>query len=236
MHAELTVRDVFYSPGRFPLLRGINLTVEAGVIILISGRSGSGKSSLLEICAGLKRPDRGTIFWGTTDIARLSREELLVARQRIGYVFQQHALIANYSVFENIALPLRSKGTFSEYEIGVRVRTVMEEVALFGVEHHFPESLSGGQLRSASIARALVTDPDILFVDEPAGGQDPDGVAGIRGVLIDQQRRRRKTIVSVSHDPDLWEPLACGKYILRDGRLEMVSGSTTDRLPTEIHA
>lgn len=219
MPVKLALKGVTYTPGRFPLLRGIDLVVENGGIVVIGGRSGCGKSTLLEICAGLKRPNRGSVSWDGVDIGAMSRSDLLSARQRIGYVFQQHALIANYSIFDNIALPLRSKGTFSEREINTRVREVMEEVALFHVDRSFPEALSLGQLRSASIARALVADPDMLFLDEPISGQDPRTAAGIRGVLMNQERLRRRTIVTVSHDPDLWAPLEYRIVTLEDGKL-----------------
>jgi ABC-type transporter Mla maintaining outer membrane lipid asymmetry ATPase subunit MlaF len=164
-------------------------------------------------------------MWDGTDIASLSREQLLEARHRIGFVFQRHALISNYSVFENIALPLRIKGGCSEREIDLRVQAIMEEVALFDVDTSFPESLSVGQLRSASIARALVTDPELLFFDEPVSGQDPDSAAGIKRVLINQQQRYRRTVVTVSHDPDLWEPLSCRHVVLQDGRLAKQPGA-----------
>ena len=234
MPGKLELGDVYYTPGTFPLLRGIDLSVTHGEIVVIGGKSGCGKSSLLEICAGLKRPDHGSVRWDGRDIAALSREELLTARQRIGYVFQQHALISNYTIFENIALPLRSKGTFSDHETNLRVRTVMEEVALFDVERSFPEALSAGQLRSASIARALVSDPEILFLDEPSNGLDPRTTEGIRGVLVSQQRQHPRTIVMVSHDPELWTPLPFRSVFLQDGRLVTAEAAEKSAVTPEV--
>lgn len=231
MPAELTLEGVFYKPGTFPLLRGIDLTVERGSIVVVSGRSGCGKSSLLEICAGLKRPDRGRVLWDGTPIASLSREALLAERLRIGFVFQQHALISNYSIFENIALPLRTKGTATEREIEIRVRQIMEEVALFDVDREFPESLSVGQLRSASIARALVTDPDLLLLDEPVSGQDPRTAEGIRRVLVRHQQQRARTIVMISHDPDLWVPFAVRTLQLENGKLMPAARASATAVP-----
>ncbi|MBN1576744.1 MAG: ATP-binding cassette domain-containing protein [Chitinispirillaceae bacterium] len=219
MPVKLEIDGIFWSAGVFPLLRGISLTVERGEIMVIGGRSGCGKSILLEICAGLKRPERGRIVWDDIDIATMSRNELLTARQRIGYVFQQYALIANYSIFENIALPLRSRGDLAEKEIDVRVHTVMEEVALFNVEKHFPESLSNGQLRAAALARALVTDPEMLFLDEPVSGLDPQTASGIRAVLHARQRRRERTIVTICHDLYLWASRPHRVAVLEGGKL-----------------
>ncbi|MBN1309124.1 MAG: ATP-binding cassette domain-containing protein, partial [Chitinispirillaceae bacterium] len=149
----------------------------------------------------------------------MSRRELLFARQRIGYVFQQYALIANYSVFDNIALPLRSRGDMTEKAIGARVRAAMEEVALFNVERLFPESLSNGKLRSAALARALVTDPEMLFLDEPVSGVDPQTASGIKAVLRARQRRCGRTVVTISHDPQVWAPLPCRVAALEGGKL-----------------
>ena len=152
MPVELSLRRVVYTSGIQLLLRGVTFTAWPGETLLICGRSGCGKSTLLELAAGLKRPDRGQIFWDGIDIARYSREELLIERRRIGYMFQQHALIANYSIFDNIALPLRVRGTMQEREIRSRVSSLMEETALFNVDHCFPEALSAGQLKSATLA------------------------------------------------------------------------------------
>jgi ABC-type transporter Mla maintaining outer membrane lipid asymmetry ATPase subunit MlaF len=219
MPVRLEVDAVCWSAGGFPLLRGVSFTAEPGDILMIGGRSGSGRSTLLEICAGLKQPLSGRILWDAVDIATMSRTALLAAREHIGFLFQRHALIANYSIYENIALPLRTQGSRTEREVDLRVRAVMEEVALFGVERMFPERLSTGQLRSAALARALATDPDILFLDEPLCGLDPQTAAGIRSVLVDEQRRKRRTVIAVGHDPGVWSPLAVREMILEDGRL-----------------
>ena len=205
--------------GAFPLLRGVSFTVERGEILVIGGRSGSGRSTLLEICAGLVQPVGGYVMWDGVRLESMTRKKLLAARERIGFLFQQHALIANYSIFDNIALPLRTQGALSEREVDMRVRSVMEEVALFGVERLFPESLSSGQLKSASLARALATDPEMLFLDEPLSGIDPQTAAGIRSVLISEQRGKPRTIITISHEIDMWAPLNYRILQMEDGML-----------------
>ncbi len=219
MPVKLELEGVTWRTGGFPLLRDVCLTVDPGSIVVIGGRSGCGKSTLLEICAGLKRPLDGRVLWDGCDIATMSHRELLAIRQRIGYVFQQYALIANYSVFENIALPLRIRGDLSENSIDMSVHAVMEEVALFNVEKLFPESLSKGQLRSAALARALVADPDMLFLDEPVSGIDPQTVSGITAILHAQQQRRRRTVIMISHDWHLWAPQPYRVVVLEGGKL-----------------
>jgi ABC-type transporter Mla maintaining outer membrane lipid asymmetry ATPase subunit MlaF len=219
MPVRLNVEEVTFGEGREMLLRRIDLAVEPGETVIICGRSGCGKSTFLEIIAGLKRPLHGKVLWDDTDITSLSRKELLAARHRIGYVFQRHALIANYSVFENIALPLRVQSEYSGNEIRDRVHTILEEVALFNVDLSFPEALSVGQLKSASIARALVVDPEILFLDEPLSGLDPQTAAGIKSVLAEQQREKRRTIVTAGHEMELWTDGPGRTLFLEGGKL-----------------
>ncbi len=161
----------------------------------------------------------GKVLWDEVDLTAMSRERLLDSRRRAGYLFQQNALIANYSISENIALPLRIGGTMTEKEIAFRVGAVMEETALFGVEGYFPEGLSTGQLRAAALARAIVNDPDALFLDEPVSGLDPATAEGIKSVLSDWQRRRKKTVLAVSHDPHLFGDLPSRSVRLEDGKL-----------------
>ena len=173
------------------------------------------------------------MLWDDVDIAAMSRKELLFARERIGFLFQQHALIANYSIFDNIALPLRIRGSLTEREVDLRVRAVMEEVALFGVERLFPESLSNGQLKSAALARALSTDPEMLFLDEPLSGIDPQTASGIRAVLADGQQRKPRTVITVSHDINLWAPLPCRVMTLSDGKLLVAHESPLILQPME---
>lgn len=219
MPVKLKIEEVTYSEGREMLLRGIDLTVEEGETVIICGRSGCGKSTFLEIIAGLKRPMHGRVLWDGTDITVLSRKDLLAARNRIGYLFQQHALIANYSIFENIALPLRVRSELPENEIRERVHAIMEEVALFNVDAAFPEALSVGQLKSATLARALVIDPEILFLDEPLSGLDPQTAAGIKSVLSEQQRAKRRTIVTAGHEMELWADGPSRTLFLEGGKL-----------------
>jgi len=219
MPGSITFEAVTVQAGKFPLLRGIAFTVGRGMAAIINGRSGSGKSILLECAAALRKPDRGAVFWDGTDVASFTRKKLMAERQKIGYMFQQDALIANYSVFDNIALPLRTGRALPEKDVVKRVHLMLEEVALFGVDGMFPESLSAGQQKRAALARALVTDPQLLLLDEPLSGIDQQTSDGIASVLLQTLRVRTRTAVIISHDDPVLSTLDAQRYFLDGGRL-----------------
>ena len=220
MPNDIVLEGVSMNAGTYLLLRNVHLSVREKSALIISGRSGCGKSTVLELMAGLVRPHRGRVLWDGHDVATLSRRDLLAGRQKLGYMFQQHALIANYSVFDNIALPLRNGGSMGERDVVKKVQWIMEEVALFGVEKQFPESLSAGQQRRAALARALVTDPDILLLDEPVSGVDEQTVDGIKSVISYAQVSRRRTLVIISHDAAGWDLLQAEHVAIEGGKIE----------------
>ena len=224
MPGRIELKDISFLSGSFPVLRSISLTVKKGDVFVIGGKSGQGKSTFLEICAGLKKPHSGNVLWDGVDLAGFSWRELLRSRQNIGYVFQVHALISNHSVFENIALPLRARGGFTEKELQHKVRSRMEDLGLFNIDSLFPESLSIGQLKAVAVARALACEPDMLLLDEPLSGVDPFTAQGIMNVLYENQLRRSMGIIMVSHNLSIWEGLDPVKLMLDSGRLTEPSG------------
>lgn len=200
-------------------MRHVSLVIKKGDIILVNGRTGSGKSTLLEISCGLLHPVSGNVFWDDIDLFSISRQKLLIARHKIGFVFQVPALISNHSVFENIALPLRSRSRLAEAEITHQVRIIMEEVGLFNVERLFPESLSLGQLKAVSLARALISNPELLILDEILCGVDPDTAQGFLNVISEYQRTFNAAIIMSSHDLSIWPDLNTRKFNLESGIL-----------------
>lgn len=231
MPGSITLDSVMVNTGNLPVLRGITHEFTSDTVTVVKGKSGSGKSTLLEICAGLRTPDRGTVSWDGIPIDSFSRRELLQRRQKIGYVFQLHALITNYTLFDNVALPLRTMGIYTEREIGIRVRATLEELALFGVENVFPEALSIGQLKSAALARALITDPDLLLLDEPVSGIDAQAASGILAVLEASCASRKRTIIFMTHDKISENRLFDCTHHLDAGKLTLtVSGESDDNL------
>lgn len=201
------------------MLRDINLQVTRGDIVLINGRSGHGKSSLLEICAGLLQPDSGNVLWDGVEVKSMSKAQIQEVRYKMGFAFQLHALISNYSITDNIALPIRCRKGYNDNEINRRVKQVMEQFGLFGVDKLFPESLSSGQLKLASMARAFAGEPEMVFLDEPMNACDPRTLRGILNVLYEYKRKQNITMVVISQDLTLFKEFNPKKFIIESGKL-----------------
>jgi len=181
-------------------LKGISLTIEKGETIAIIGGSGSGKSTLLRLMIGLDRPTSGEIYLGGDNIAVMSEDALDRVRLRMGMVFQYSALFDSMSVGENVAFGLREHTDKSEAEIQ---RIVAEKLGLVGLPDAaamMPQELSGGMKKRVGLARAIATDPEIIFYDEPSSGLDPIMTAKIDELIIDMQRKLDVTSIVVTHD------------------------------------
>ena len=192
--------------GSQPVLRGLDLDIATGEIMVVIGRSGGGKSVLLKHLIGLVRPDAGTVGVDGTEITRLRGSDLDRVRERYGVVFQGGALFDSMSVAENVAFPLREKTRLGHAEISGRVEEKLEQVGLTGMGHKNPAEISGGMRKRVAIARALVTEPEIVFFDEPTTGLDPILVNTIHHLIMDLHRKFRFTAVMVSHEiPEIFE-------------------------------
>jgi phospholipid/cholesterol/gamma-HCH transport system ATP-binding protein len=192
--------------GAQPVLRGLDLDIATGEIMVVIGRSGGGKSVLLKHLIGLLRPDAGAVVVDGTDITRLRGRELDRVRERYGVVFQGGALFDSMSVFDNVAFPLREKSRLATAEIHGRVEEKLDQVGLAGMGHKNPAEISGGMRKRVAIARALVTEPEIVFFDEPTTGLDPILVNTIHHLIVELHRKFRFTAVMVSHEiPEIFE-------------------------------
>ncbi len=192
--------------GSQPVLRGTDLDIATGEIMVVIGRSGGGKSVLLKHLIGLLRPDSGTVAVDGIEITRLRGAELDRVRQRYGVVFQGGALFDSMSVSDNVAFPLREKSRLGPAEIRDRVAEKLEQVGLAGMGHKNPAEISGGMRKRVAIARALVTEPEIVFFDEPTTGLDPILVNTIHHLIMELHRKFRFTAVMVSHEiPEIFE-------------------------------
>jgi ABC-type transporter Mla maintaining outer membrane lipid asymmetry ATPase subunit MlaF len=220
MPCKIELEAVTLRYGVATLLNAVDLTVDKGAITVIGGRSGHGKSSLLEVCAGLTAPHGGRVLWDGCDIATLTKEELLRARrQSLGYMFQIHALISNFTTFNNIALPLRSIPGLSEAAIGERVHEAMEQLALVGADGKYPEALSAYECKAAALARALVTDPSVLILDEPLSGIDPADAGRLLAYIEKHFKAREMAILMMTHHFSVWPELPVKRMMLKNGTL-----------------
>lgn len=200
-------------------LKDISLTIEKGETIAIIGGSGSGKSTLLRLMIGLDRPTSGEIYIGGENIAVLSEDALDRVRLRMGMVFQYSALFDSMSVGENVSFGLREHTDKSEAEIRRIVEEKLELVGLPGVEKLMPQELSGGMKKRVGLARAIATDPEIIFYDEPSSGLDPIMTAKIDELIIDMQRKLDVTSVVVTHDMASASRIADRIAMIYDGAL-----------------
>jgi phospholipid/cholesterol/gamma-HCH transport system ATP-binding protein len=202
----IRIQGLRKSFGRQGVLKGVDLDVATGEIMIIIGRSGGGKSVLLKHLLGLMRPDAGAVLVDGVDITRLRGAALEAVRRRYGVVFQGGALFDSMSVFDNVAFPLREKTTLTPAEIAQRVEQKLEQVGLLDMGEKNPAEISGGMRKRVAIARALVTEPEIVFFDEPTTGLDPILVNTIHHLIRDLHRKFRFTAVMVSHEiPEIFE-------------------------------
>ncbi|MEI2387283.1 ABC transporter ATP-binding protein [Breoghania sp. JC706] len=201
----ISLRDVHLSLGngaaRVHILKGIDLDIARGHSVGIIGPSGSGKSTLLMVMAGLERADSGTVRVADTELTGLSEDELARFRgQHVGIVFQSFHLIPNMTALENVAVPLELAGESRAFE---RARDELAAVGLRDRATHYPAQLSGGEQQRVAMARALVTEPEILIADEPTGNLDETTGANIIDLMFAAQQRRGTTLVLVTHDRSL---------------------------------
>lgn len=208
-------------------LKGISLTIEKGETIAIIGGSGSGKSTLLRLMIGLDRPTSGEIYIGGDNITAMTEDALDRVRLRMGMVFQYSALFDSMSVGENVAFGLREHTTKSADEIA---RIVAEKLALVGLPdaaQMMPQELSGGMKKRVGLARAIATDPEIIFYDEPSSGLDPIMTAKIDELIIDMQKKLDVTSVVVTHDMASASRIADHIAMIYDG--ELIAVDTAER-------
>lgn len=184
-------------------LDGVSLTVSPGEFVCISGRSGSGKSTMLNMLAGLEKPTSGEIVILDKHIESMSESaRIRFRRQYIGFVFQSYNLMPQYTAVENVELPLMLRG-IGKRERRKQALAVMEQVGIVSHAEHKPSELSGGQQQRVGIARALITKPPIIFADELTGNLDTKTSAEIMDLLTGLFRSSGTTFMLVSHDPDM---------------------------------
>jgi len=216
---EVDGLDAWY--GRRQVLHAVDFHVGAGEIRVIMGGSGSGKSTLLRHLLGLQRPASGSVKLFGTDLGRASARQLQEVRKRIGVSFQGGALLTSLTVGENVALPLREHTRLDESTIRIMSRLKLEVVNLGGFQDLMPSQLSGGMVKRAALARAIVMDPRLLFFDEPSAGLDPVVSAELDELILRLRDALRMTIVVVTHELESAFKIADTITVLDQGRIRM---------------
>lgn len=198
-------------------LSQISFQLPKGQMAFLTGKSGAGKSTLLKLMLRMDVPTSGQVIIDNKNLTTMSREQIAALRRNIGVVFQNHQLLLDRTVYDNVALPLLVAG--HDYrDVGRRVRAALDKVSLLHKERAMPETLSGGEQQRVGIARAVVNRPDILLADEPTGNLDP-GLAGEIMELFSEFNRVGVTVLIASHDLGLIARLHHRVLTLRDGRL-----------------
>jgi len=210
-----------------PVLKGVDLEVARGSTLTVMGGSGSGKTVLLRLIAGLIKPDGGRIRTLGIDITALREETLLPIRRRMGFVFQGAALFDSLTVYENVAYPLREHATLSEAEITERVHQLLGRVGLRDdVDQKLPAELSGGMRKRVGIARALVLAPKLVLYDEPTAGLDPTN-ARLITELVETLRAEgaSETAMVVTHDLEFARTVSDQIAVLIKGRIAQIGSA-----------
>ncbi len=214
----IELRDVWKSFASNQVLRGISFDLNRGTTLAVMGGSGSGKTVLLRIIAGLIRPDSGEVLLFGSRIDRMREEAMLSLRRRTGFVFQGAALFDSLSVFENVAFPLREHTSLSLAEITDRVHRFLALVGMSGSDELLPAELSGGMRKRVGIARALVMEPEVVFFDEPTAGLDPTNGRLVAELIAELRTGVCDTAIVVTHDVDFADMVADRMAILYQGR------------------
>ena len=205
--------------GRRRILHGVDFSVNAGEIRVIMGGSGSGKSTLLRHLLGLHKPRSGSVRLLGVDIGHASEREMLDVRKQIGVSFQGGALLTSMNVGDNVALPLREHTKLDENTIRIMSRLKLEVVNLGGFQDLMPSQLSGGMIKRAAFARAIVMDPRILFCDEPSAGLDPIVASAIDDLILNLREAMGMSIVVVTHELESAFRIADRICVLDQGRI-----------------
>lgn len=219
--AAIEVKDLVTHYGPREILHGINLTIDEGEIMIIMGGSGSGKSTLLRYLLGLGIPTSGSIKLLGKEITEISALEMHELRQNMGVAFQGGALLSSMTIGENVQLPLREHTQLDEKTMQIMARMKLEVVNLSGFESLMPAELSGGMIKRAAVARAIIMDPKLMFFDEPSAGLDPVVAAELDELILRLRDAMNMTIVVVTHELDSAFKIADRITVLDQGNILM---------------
>jgi len=223
------------------IIKGIDLKVQKGEVMVIIGASGSGKSTLLRSMLGLKPPKTGSVRLLGKDIYTISLREMYELRRQMGVAFQNGALIGSLSVGENVQLPLQEHTKLDKQTMRIMTRMKLEVVNLSGFEHLMPSELSGGMVKRTALARAVIMDPKMLFFDEPSAGLDPIVSAEIDELILQLRQAMDITVVVVTHELESAFKIANRITVLDQGEILMtgtvdeIRNSDDERIQDLLH-
>lgn len=224
----IEVKNLIRSFGDHRVLKGVNLKVYKGEVMVIMGGSGCGKSTLLRHMTGALKPDSGQVLIEGKDINTIRRQELDKLRLKFGMLFQSGGLIDYMSVKENISLPLKEHTDLDQKVIDIIVRLKLNLVNMKGMGHLLPAEISGGMKKRAGLARAIALDPAFVFYDEPTAGLDPVVAGVVDKLILDFSKKLQVTSVVVTHDMQSVFRIASRIAMLHEG--EIVEVGTADKI------
>lgn len=216
----IKIENVHKTFGNIEVLKGVDLTINKGEIVSIVGLSGAGKSTLLQIMGSLLEPTLGKVYIDGEDIFALNEKQLASFRNsKIGFVFQFHHLLPEFTALENVMLPANIKGEkWGNSKLVERAKALLEELGIGDRINHKPSQLSGGEQQRVAIARALINNPSVLLADEPSGNLDSSNKEELHKLFYELRDKYGYTIVIVTHEPQLAK--GCDRCIeINDGRI-----------------
>ncbi|MFN8356562.1 MAG: ABC transporter ATP-binding protein [Spirosomataceae bacterium] len=215
----LQAQGIVRSFGKLTVLKGIDLHVQKGEIVSIVGASGAGKSTLLQIIGTLDKADAGKVWIDNEEITQLNDKALSDFRNRkIGFIFQFHNLLAEFTALENVCMPAFIGGRMDEKAALHRAEELLERLGLSARKHHLPSELSGGEQQRTAVARALINNPAIIFADEPSGNLDSHNAKELHQLFFDLRKELDQTFVIVTHNEELAH-MADRRLEMRDGKI-----------------
>ena len=214
--AYIEINNIHHSFGNLEVLKGVNMKIEQNSFVTIMSKSGAGKTTLLQVVGTLLTPTSGQVIIDNTDVFKLKDKQLAAFRNRhIGFIFQFHQLLAEFTALENVMMPaLIAKTNYRQAQ--QRAKELLERMQLSERLEHKPSELSGGEKQRVAVCRALMMNPSVILADEPSGSLDSQNKKELHKLLLDVKQQFKQTIIVVTHDEELAK-ISDKVYMMQDG-------------------